>query len=98
MHTGQRTRRDAVIVFAEVAGEPLHRREIVRIQHLAAIGLEAVVPLKALAHPVVHPDVEIARDEHRRLKAIGEIECRDAQIEAFLRTARKEHDVLGVAV
>ena len=98
MHPGQRPRRDAVVVLAEVPGEPLHRREIVRIQHLAAIGLETVVPLQALAHPVVHPDVEIARDEHRGLKAIGEIECRDAQIEALLRTAREEHDVLRVAV
>ena len=77
VHAGQRARGDAVAVDVEVARELLDRsRAPRRSEHLAAIGTIAVVPREPLAHPVVHADVEIPHDEHRRLKTLGEVERR----------------------
>ena len=95
---GHRSRRDAVAVDVQVARELLHLLELGGAEHLAAIGAIAVVPGEARAHPVVHPDVEIGHDEHRRLESLREIERFDGEREALARIRREERDVLRVAV
>ena len=98
MHAGQGAGRDAVAVHIQIPRKLLDLLERGGIEHLAAIGLIAVVPHQALAHPVIHADVEIAGHKHRRLKALGQIERRGADVEALFGAARKEHDMLRVAV
>ena len=97
-HTGKRARRDAVAVHVEVARELLDLLKCSRVEHLAAIGLVGVVPLEALHHPVIHPDVEVARDEDGCLVPIGEVERLDGHLKALLGIRREEQEMLGVAV
>ncbi|OIQ79745.1 hypothetical protein GALL_385050 [mine drainage metagenome] len=58
----------------------------------------AVVPGEGLAQAIVHADIEIEQDEHRRLQALGEIEGLGAQLEALVGILGKKQHVLGVAV
>ena len=74
MDSRQRAIRDAVAVDVEIAGEALRLLELLRRQHLAAIGPVAVVPGQLRDHPVVHADVEVAQHEDRRLEPLGEVE------------------------
>ncbi len=74
MCAGQRAIGNGVAVLVEVAVELVDLLELFLGQHLAAVGHVGVVPFQVRTHPVVHADVEIRHDEHRRLQALGEIE------------------------
>ena len=51
-----------------------------RVEHLAAVRPEVVVPLELPAHPVVHADIQVGHDDDRRLQPLGEIERGDREI------------------
>ena len=68
------------------------------VQHLAAVVHVRVVPGERIGHPVVHADVEIGHDHHRRLQPLGQIEGLRPQREALGRVLREQQHVLGVAV
>ena len=90
--------RDAVAVDVEIAAEILAGVEIGGGHHLAAVVFLAVVPLERPAQPIVHADLEIEHDEHRRLQPVGEIERLGAELERLGRVLRQQQNVLGVAV
>ena len=50
------------------------------------------------AQALVHADVEVGHQEHRRLEAVGEVEALRRELEALVRILGEEQDVLGVAV
>ena len=95
---GQGAVRDRVIVAIHVAVELVEARDLLRRQHLAAVGSVRIVPLQVLAHPIVHADVEIGEDEHRRLQALGQVERLDRHVKAFFGIGRKQQHVTRVAV
>ena len=88
---------DAVAVHVLVAREAAQPFQIFRGQHLAAIHRLLGI-LERLRHPVVHAEIEIGHDEHRRLQLLGEIERLARHAEALGHAARKQHGMLGVAV
>jgi len=89
---------DAVAVDVEIAAEILAGVEVGGGHHLAAVVFLAVVPLQRPAQPIVHADLEIEHDEHRRLQTVGQIECLGAELERLGRIFGQQQDVLGVAV
>ncbi len=98
MRAGIGAERDAVAVDVEIAAEGLAGVEILGGHHLAAVELAALVPLERLAQAVVHADVEVGHDEHRRLQPVGEVERLGGEVEALLRVLGEQQHVLGVAV
>jgi len=98
MHPRQRALRNAVAVVVVVAPEVLGFVEVVRRQHLAAIGLVTVIPLEPRHHPVVHADVEIADQKRRRLEALGDVERLGRELERLARVRGIQADMTRVAV
>ena len=90
--------RNPVAVHVEIPSEFFSRVEHLGRHHLAAVVLAAVVPLKRRAQALVHADVEIAHQEHRRLQPLGEVERLRGHLEALVRVLREKQHVLGVAV
>ena len=74
----------AVAIHVQVAVEGLRGLQFLGVEHLAVIGPVTVVPLKFVAHPVVHADVQIEHHDHRGLQPIRQVECRHGQIKAFV--------------
>src|SRR5437016_2023203 len=85
---GDRAVRDTVAVDVAVprplAGEAL---EVVLREHLAAVELPFRV-LELWRHPEVHPEVQVGKDEHRRLEAVGVIEGVAGHLVALLDRSR----------
>ena len=71
MDAGQRPRGNPVPVLVEVAvkGRQLFQR--LGVEDLTAVGPVLRIPLELLAHPVVHPDIEIGEHDDWRLQHIG---------------------------
>src|SRR5439155_742512 len=90
----QRARRDAVAVVILVAAELLPAFQLLRAHHLAAVVLAAVVPLEGIGEALVHADVEVGHQKHRRLQALGEVERLGGELEALVRIVREEEHVL----
>ena len=98
MRAGIGAERDAVAVDVEIAAEILAGVELFGRHHLAAVVGALVVPLEGLAQAMVHADVEIGHDEHRRLQPVGEVERVGGEVEALLGILGEQQHVLGVAV
>src|SRR6266700_4123554 len=98
MHTGQASRGNSVAIDVQVSRKSLNVLELLGAEHFPSIGTICVVPPEPGTLPIVHPDIEIRYDEHRRLKTLGQIERLDREIEAFFGVRREKRDVLRVAV
>ncbi len=98
MRTGNRAPGNAVAIDVEIAAEILAGFEFLGAHHLAAIVAALIVPVEGLAEAIVHADIEIEQDEHRRLQSIREVEGLGAEREALVGIFRKQQHVLGVAV
>ena len=80
----QRAITNAVAIHILVAGKSAQPFEVHRGQHLAALnGLERV--LKAVGHPVIHPQIKVSHDEHWSLEMFGEIKRVHGHAEALFR-------------
>ena len=66
-------------------------------KHLAARN-RFVGVFERVGHPVVHPEIEIAHQEDRSLKLLGEIECLHRHGVALLDRGGQQQDVHGVAM
>ena len=54
--------------------------------------------LERLRHPVVHAEIEVGHDEHRRLQLLGQIEGLARHREALRHRTRDQHGMNGVAM
>ena len=99
VHARQRSPRDPVAVHIQVALEGAGcRLELFGGQHLAPVGPVGIVPFELRHDPIVHPDVQVGKDEDRRLEPLGQVERLDREVEALARVRGKDHDVLRVPV
>ena len=94
----QRAVRNGVAVNVAIAAEFLATIEGFGIEHLAAVVNPRIVPLKRVANPVIHADVQIAHDDDRRLQALRQIEGVRRQLKTFFWIAGEQQHMLGVAV
>ena len=98
----QRAPRDPVPVHVLVSLESPELLHVpvdvpARPQHLAAI--ERLLRIgEGIAHPVVHPEVEVHHHEDRRLEALRQVERLARHLGALLDASRDEQDVARVAV
>ena len=88
---------DAVAVHILVARETAGPFQVFRGQYLAAV-LRLLGILERLRHPVVHSEIEVGHDEHRRLQLLGEVESVTRHAEALGHAARQQHGMTRVAV
>ena len=98
MHARHRAIGNSIAILVEIAMKLLELQQLFLAEHLAAVGLVAVVPFEVAAHPVVHADIEIGQDEHGRLQPLGEIERLHGHVEALFRIRRIETHVARIAV
>ena len=98
MRAGVGTVGDAVPVDVEVAAELLAGLELLEAHDFAAVVPAGVVPSERRAEPLVHADVEVVQDEHRRLEPVREVERGGSKREALPRVLGEKQHVLGVAV
>ncbi len=89
---------NAIAIDIEIAAEILARIQHLGGHHLAAIVAATVVPVEGLAQAIVHADIQIEQDKHRRLQAVSQVEGLGTEREALVGVFGKQHHVLGIAV
>ena len=70
MNAGQGSIRNRIAILVHVPIELIELLDLFLRQHLAAIGLVAIVPFEDRAHPIIHADIEIRHHEHRCLQPL----------------------------
>ena len=95
--TRQRAIADAITIHILVAGKTTCLLNVRPAQDFSAIN-RFVGIRERIRHPVVHPEIKVRHDEHRRLEMLGQIKSLLRHCEALADRARKQHEMLGVAV
>ena len=85
--SGQRAIADAVSVHILIAGKAAKPIQIFLAQYFAAIQRRLRIR-ERIAHPVIHPDIQVAEHEHRSLQTLGNIERRPAELKALQHRRR----------
>ncbi len=93
----QRAIADAVAVDVLVAGEAAQAIEVFLGEHFAALNRLLGI-FERVGHPVVHAEIEVGHDEHRRLQLLGQVKRLAGHGEALRHRRRQQHGMLGVAV
>ena len=94
---GKRAIRNGVAVDVFVTRKTARLLQLFFGQYLAALQRLFGI-LERLGHPVVHAQVEIRHDEHRRLHLLRQVEGIARHREALRGRAGEQHGMLGVAV
>ena len=89
---------NAVAIDIKVTPEILAGFELGGGHHLAAVHAPRVVPHQRFAQAVVHADVEVGHQEHRRLQTVGQVEALRAELETLMWVFGEQQHVFGVAV
>ena len=87
----QRAIGDAVLVDVAITSPRLHRSEIVGAEHLAAVERFLRIAQRR-RQPRVHPKIQIAQHEDRRLKAFREIERLHRELVCLGDRRRQQHE------
>src|SRR5690242_18011729 len=91
----KRAIRNAVAINVFIAGESAQLLKVRCTQDLAASNW--LVRIREwIAHPVVHPKIQVRHYEHRRLELLSQIKGFHRHDETLIRRAWQKHDVLRI--